>query len=76
MKLIARFHFGASVMSFSAKEYYLCTLDGGTEIILEREWEMGGESWKRVSEAPKTIKGYNPEILGESDAHLYSKADL
>jgi hypothetical protein len=54
-------------MSFSAKDYYLCTLYGGTEIFLEREWEMGGESWKRVGLIPKTIKGYNPEILGESE---------
>ena len=67
MKLIARFHFGASVMSFSAKEYYLCTLYGGTEIILEREWEMGGESWKRVAEIPKDIEEYRQ--LGESDAN-------
>lgn len=66
MKLIASFKLGESVMSFSAKDYYICTLYGGTEIILEREWEMGGESWKRVGEIPKTIKGYNPELLGES----------
>lgn len=67
MKLIASFKSASKVKPFSAKDYYLCTLNCRKEFVLERTWTMAGEGWKRVNEIPETIKGYNPELLGESD---------
>ena len=67
MKLIASFESSSRVQRFSEKDYFLCMPEGGEKIILKRKWQMNGESWKRVSEVPMTIKGYNPKLLGEID---------
>ncbi len=50
---ISRFRSGSRAMGGNAIDYFRC--EGK---IIEHSWGMGGQSFKRVNLAPKSIEGY------------------